>query len=163
MTGARRSQLLALRWSDVDFDHAAIGFCRALVDGPTGPVLGPTKNRRTYRVALDPTSVELLVAHALSCSRLSDGFDRHSGRCPPLTYPRVMGGRGGDRAGTVSIGSPRSGWPDHRPLALLVPGPDSAKFIERRARLASGWAGGLDHVGPRHRRGIRRRLRDEVR
>ena len=54
MTGARRSQLLAMRWSDVDFDHAAVGFSRALVEGPTGPVLRPTKNRRTYRVALDP-------------------------------------------------------------------------------------------------------------
>jgi integrase len=36
MTGARRSQLLALRWSDVDFTHAAIGFCRALVEGRAG-------------------------------------------------------------------------------------------------------------------------------
>jgi len=36
MTGARRSQLPALRWSDVDFHHPAIGCCRALVDGPTG-------------------------------------------------------------------------------------------------------------------------------
>jgi integrase len=62
-TGARRSQLLALRWSDIDFDHAAIGFSRALVEGPTGAVLRPTKNRRTYRVAIDPASVELLVAH----------------------------------------------------------------------------------------------------
>jgi integrase len=26
MTGARRSQLLATRWSDVDFDHAALAF-----------------------------------------------------------------------------------------------------------------------------------------
>ena len=77
MTGARRSQLLALRWSDVDFNHAAIGFCRALVDGPTGPVLRPTKNRRTYRVALDPTSVELLVAHRDGATRTDgvvDGF-----------------------------------------------------------------------------------------
>lgn len=63
MTGARRSQLLAMRWSDVDFDHAALGFSRALVEGPTGPVLRPTKNRRTYRVALDPATVELLDAH----------------------------------------------------------------------------------------------------
>ena len=54
-TGARRSQLLALRWADVDFGHAAVGFSRALVEGPTGPVLRPTKNRRTYRVALDPS------------------------------------------------------------------------------------------------------------
>ncbi len=78
MTGARRSQLLALRWSDVDFNHAAVGFCRALVDGPTGPVLRPTKNRRTYRVALDPTSVELLVAHrdqaAIRADGVVDGF-----------------------------------------------------------------------------------------
>jgi integrase len=43
MTGARRSQLLAMRWSDVDFDHAAIGLSRALVEGPSGPVLRPTK------------------------------------------------------------------------------------------------------------------------
>ena len=33
MTGARRSQLLAMRWSDVDFDHAAVGFSRALGGG----------------------------------------------------------------------------------------------------------------------------------
>jgi integrase len=88
MTGARRSQLLALRWSDVDFHHAAIGFCRALVDGPTGPVLRPTKNRRTYRVALDPTSVELLLAHrdraAIRSEGVVDGFvfSRDAGRHP---------------------------------------------------------------------------------
>lgn len=88
MTGARRSQLLALRWSDVDFNHAAIGFCRALVDGPTGPVLRPTKNRRTYRVALDPTSVELLLAHRDQAATRTDGvvdgfvFSSDAGRHP---------------------------------------------------------------------------------
>jgi integrase len=76
MTGARRSQLLALRWPDVDFTHAAIGFCRALVDGPTGPVLRPTKNRRTYRVALDPRSPELLSAHRdRTLGHLTDGIE----------------------------------------------------------------------------------------
>ena len=84
-TGARRTQLLALRWSDVDFTRAALGFCRALVDGPTGPVLRPTKNRRTYRVALDTTSVELLVAHRDRATRTDgvvDGFvfSRDAGR-----------------------------------------------------------------------------------
>jgi hypothetical protein len=87
MTGARRSQLLALRWSDVDVHHAVIGFCRALVDGPTGPVLGPTKNRRTYGVALDPISVELLLAHRDDAPRTAgvvDGFvfSRDAGRHP---------------------------------------------------------------------------------
>ena len=38
-TGARRSQMLGLRWADIDFTHAAIGFSRAYVDGPAGPVL----------------------------------------------------------------------------------------------------------------------------
>jgi integrase len=78
MTGARRSQLLAMRWSDVDFDHAAIGFSRALVEGPTGPVLRPTKNRRTYRVALDPATLELLGDHRertrARSGGLADGF-----------------------------------------------------------------------------------------
>ena len=77
-TGARRSQLLAVRWSDIDFNHAAVGFSRALVEGPTGPVLRPTKNRRTYRVALDPVSIELLAAHharaSIRSGGLTDGF-----------------------------------------------------------------------------------------
>lgn len=59
-TGARRSQLLALRWADVDFDHGALSFTRALVEGPIGPVLRPIKNRRTYRVALDTVSLQAL-------------------------------------------------------------------------------------------------------
>jgi integrase len=52
-TGARRSQLLALRWADVDVGRAALAFTRALVEGPNGPVLRPTKTNRSYRVALD--------------------------------------------------------------------------------------------------------------
>src|SRR6266542_2774350 len=52
-TGARRSQLLALRWGDVDEERAALSFTRALVQGPDGPELHATKNHRTYRVELD--------------------------------------------------------------------------------------------------------------
>ena len=52
-TGARRSQLLGLRWAEIDARHAAIGFTRAYVEGPTGPVLRATKTHRTYRVAID--------------------------------------------------------------------------------------------------------------
>ena len=63
-TGARRSQLLALRWSDIDLAHSAIGFSRALVEGPGGPVLQPTKNRRTYRVALDQETLATVIEHA---------------------------------------------------------------------------------------------------
>ena len=54
----------------------------------TGPVLRPTKNRRTYRVALDPTSAELLVAHRDQAPPLTDGvvdgfvFSSDGGRHP---------------------------------------------------------------------------------
>ncbi len=53
--------LLALRWADVDGDGAALSFQRAWVEGRNGPVLVPTKTRRSHRVALDAATVELLA------------------------------------------------------------------------------------------------------
>ena len=60
MTGARRGQLLALRWVDIDFERGSVSFQRALVEGPDGPVLAPTKTRRAHRVALDPATLQFL-------------------------------------------------------------------------------------------------------
>ena len=62
-TGARRSQLLGLRWAELDADHSAIGFCRAFVDGQHGPVLRATKNHRSYRVSIDAGTLRLLAVH----------------------------------------------------------------------------------------------------
>jgi integrase len=62
-TGARRSQLLALRWAEVDESRSAVAFTRALVEGPTGPVLRATKTHRTYWVELDRTTLDVLIAH----------------------------------------------------------------------------------------------------
>ena len=62
-TGARRSQLLGLRWADVDLGRGALAFTRALIEGPTGPVLTATKTRRTYRVELDQVSTDALRRH----------------------------------------------------------------------------------------------------
>ena len=62
-TGARRSQLLALRWGDVDFERAAVSFTRALVEGPAGPELRPTKNGRPYRVAVDTSTLGVIADH----------------------------------------------------------------------------------------------------
>ena len=36
-TGARRGQLLALKWVDVDFEHESLSFQRSWVEGPKGP------------------------------------------------------------------------------------------------------------------------------
>ena len=62
-TGARRSQLLALRWGDVDEERAAVAFTRALVEGPDGPELRSTKTHRTYRVELDAETLDVLIRH----------------------------------------------------------------------------------------------------
>ena len=62
-TGARRGQLLALRWTDVDLAAGSLSMQRSIVEGPQGPVLVPTKTRRSHRVALDPASVERLRSH----------------------------------------------------------------------------------------------------
>ncbi len=62
-TGARRSQLGALRRGDVDLGRGQIGFLRALLDAKGGPVLRPTKTGRTYRVSLDANSLEILASH----------------------------------------------------------------------------------------------------
>jgi integrase len=59
-TGARRGQLLGLRWVDVDLVGGSLSIQRSLVEGPNGPRLVPTKTRRSYRVALDIASLELV-------------------------------------------------------------------------------------------------------
>lgn len=62
-TGARRSQLLALRWRAIDEERAAIAFTRALVEGSDGPQLRSTKNHRTYRVELDAETLDVVMEH----------------------------------------------------------------------------------------------------
>lgn len=72
-TGARRSQLLALRVGDIDLERHAIAFTRALVEGPDGPELRPTKTRRTYRVALDAETHEVVTRHLTGLGSRQDG------------------------------------------------------------------------------------------
>ena len=61
-TGARRGELLALRWRDVDLDSGSLSIQRSLIEGPDGPVLAPTKTRRSHKVALDESSTAALKA-----------------------------------------------------------------------------------------------------
>lgn len=78
-TGARRGELLALRWRDVDLDSGSLSFQRSLIEGPDGPVLAPTKTRRSHMVALDESSTAALVAQldrSAVVTSESDGADR---------------------------------------------------------------------------------------
>ncbi len=55
---------MGLRWSDVDFEAATATFARAVVLGPEGvEVRNTTKGGRTYRIALDATTLSVLTAH----------------------------------------------------------------------------------------------------
>ena len=63
-TGARRAELCALRWSDVDLDDATLWIRRSLVDQPGGGYIEKdTKTHASRRVSLDSSTVTLLRSH----------------------------------------------------------------------------------------------------
>ena len=63
-TGARRGELLGLRWSDIDLDKGYMHIRRAIkhADGP-GWVIGEPKSHAQRRIALDSFSVAVLRRH----------------------------------------------------------------------------------------------------
>ena len=62
-TGARRGELLALRWADIDLARGSVAFTRALIVGPSGPVLAATKTDRTHSTDLDASTHRMLADH----------------------------------------------------------------------------------------------------
>ena len=63
MTGARRSEVLAFRWTDVDLERGVVTIGRGLVQGPDGLVEKDTKTHQTRRVALDAPTTAVLTDH----------------------------------------------------------------------------------------------------
>ena len=68
-TGARRSQLIALRWSDVDLDGGTITFARAIVHGgkDVGLVERGTKTGLIWKVALAGATTQRLIDYRSLC------------------------------------------------------------------------------------------------
>jgi integrase len=62
-TGARRSELVALRWPDVDLGAGSLSISRGIVFGPDGLVEKGTKTHSARRVSLDPRTVDALRDH----------------------------------------------------------------------------------------------------
>jgi integrase len=62
-TGARRSELVALRWADVDLDRSVVTIARGVVLGPEGLVEKDTKTHQARRITLDCTTIENLSVH----------------------------------------------------------------------------------------------------
>jgi integrase len=72
-TGARRAQLLGLRWRNVDLQAGRVSFTAGWVEGPSGPVLTATKTKRRHVVDLDLESLDVLAAHAHDCRSANGG------------------------------------------------------------------------------------------
>ncbi len=62
-TGARRSELVALRWTDVDLDSATVSIERGIVAGPDGLVEKGTKTHSSRRVSLDAGTAAAIAEH----------------------------------------------------------------------------------------------------
>ena len=62
-TGARRSELLALRWSDFAEGASRVTIARALVNSSDGFVVKDTKTHAVRYVAVDPTTALALEGH----------------------------------------------------------------------------------------------------
>jgi integrase len=80
MTGARRAQLLGLRWRNIDLQVGQIAFTHGYVEGPTGPVLTSTKYKRSHTVELDESTINELRRHrdVTGCDR---GLDTNQFVC----------------------------------------------------------------------------------
>jgi integrase len=62
-TGARRSELVALRWPDIDFGRRVVTIRRGIVLGPLGLEEKDTKTHQARRVTLDEATTNALVRH----------------------------------------------------------------------------------------------------
>ncbi|MGP8182082.1 MAG: tyrosine-type recombinase/integrase [Acidimicrobiales bacterium] len=63
LTGLRRGELCALRWTDVDFERGELDVSRSIVVIPGGLAEKSTKTDRFRMVALDEVGVALLTRH----------------------------------------------------------------------------------------------------
>ncbi len=72
LTGARRGELVALRWSDVDLDAGRVRFARSLTVAGGEQHTGPTKTHASRDIALDNLGVDVLRHRWADMADLSD-------------------------------------------------------------------------------------------
>jgi integrase len=74
-TGARRSELLALRWKDVDLERRVLTVERAIVHGPDGLVEKDTKTHQGRKVSLDNATALLLDRYRAQLHEQAERLD----------------------------------------------------------------------------------------
>ncbi len=85
VTGLRRAELLALRWSDVEFDTGMITVRRNFVRSGNRRIEKDTKTHQMRRLALDPETVAMLADHRALLVRPSP-----VSLCVPRTLSRPL-------------------------------------------------------------------------
>jgi len=70
-TGARRGELCALRWKDVDLDRAVLNVRSAIAQEGSQTWEKDTKTHQQRRIALDKTTVGLLSAYRRQCDEIA--------------------------------------------------------------------------------------------
>lgn len=68
-TGARRGELVALQWEDIDLDGSVVVLDANYVRGPDGMILKDTKTHQGRRVSLDADTVTLLRQYRADAER----------------------------------------------------------------------------------------------
>src|SRR5262249_59912417 len=69
VTGTRRGELCAIRWSDIDFARQDLLIERAYAIRGGRKVIKPTKTHQRRRLALDPATVGLLADYRERCGK----------------------------------------------------------------------------------------------
>ncbi len=75
LTGARRGELVALRWSDIDMTRGAVRIARSLTVAAGEQHTGPTKTHAVREVALDEVAVEVLRRRHRAAADLAERAD----------------------------------------------------------------------------------------
>ena len=91
-TGARRGELLGLRWQDVDLDRGRVSIVQTLNDVDNKLVIGEPKTARSKRtISLDATTVEALRAHRRNQQGEIMAFGRADWPAHGLTFTTEIG------------------------------------------------------------------------
>lgn len=75
VTGARRGELLALTWEDVDLATGVLTIRRSMLQRSGKIIIKDTKTHQMRRISLDEATVEIIEAHKTRCANRCAGVD----------------------------------------------------------------------------------------
>lgn len=104
-SGARKGELLGLKWEDVNWDAGTILIRRKLTRPGRRPIFGPTKGKRFRVVDLMPETIALLKAHRARQNeiRLAAGPAYHNFG---LVFAKEPHSRSGSKERYATLGCP---------------------------------------------------------